>query len=316
MSLEGVDYSDGRPGGAALAAAGKRFAVRYLKYRGITDPNKYLTAAELADLHGHGISAVANFESTSDRATLGRQAGISDGTDAKAAVNGLGFPATCPVYFSVDFNAQISDQPAIDAYLEGAATILGVARIGVYGSFAVCTRCRANGTATWFWQSEAWSSGHISTFAHIYQYLNSQRIAGSAVDLDRALRTNYGQFAAPGSAQPSEPVVRGFYLDDTKPVVTVTPKADPAIRMLQIATDALVPVPVDFKARTGHPAIIAPGIGVPPEIAGYLVTYHAGLVFLIASNVTAAPLPALDCSQAVQDAITADRLKARITYGL
>ena len=42
--IEGVDYSSGRPGGAALAAAGKRFAIRYVPYGGYA---KGLTKPEL-----------------------------------------------------------------------------------------------------------------------------------------------------------------------------------------------------------------------------------------------------------------------------
>ena len=51
---EGVDYSFARPGGAALRAAGKSFAVRYVPYQG--DQGKGLKADELSDLQANGIA--------------------------------------------------------------------------------------------------------------------------------------------------------------------------------------------------------------------------------------------------------------------
>jgi Domain of unknown function (DUF1906) len=208
MSLEGVDYSDGRPGGAALAAAGKSFAARYLAYRGNPDPHKALTTAEVNDLMPHGISIVANFESTSNRVLDGSIAGSADAADAKIAMNALGFPVTCPVYFSVDFDAQPVHQGRIDAYLTAAASILGRARVGVYGSLGLLTRCRQNGTATWYWQTIAWSGGKTPpTWVHLFQYqtgsTGAKPINGAAVDYDRALQGNYGQWQAPSVPGPS-----------------------------------------------------------------------------------------------------------------
>ena len=49
MATEGIDYSWARPGGAAIAAAGKKFAVRYLYPDG--QGGKGLDASELQDLH-------------------------------------------------------------------------------------------------------------------------------------------------------------------------------------------------------------------------------------------------------------------------
>ena len=310
MSIEGVDFSFARPGGAALAAAGKRFVMRYLEYShaSAASSGKFLTKPEILDYRGNGLAICALFESTSIRALDGHGAGVADATDARIALEGLGTPPL-PVYFAVDFDATPAQQPTIDAYLTGAGSVLGVARVGVYGSYGLVTRCRASGTATWFYQAYAWSSGKIASFAHVYQYLNGQNING-AVDLDRALKDNYGQWDAPGGAGPEEPIVRSFYLDDTKPAVSITPKANPAIRMLNIVTDTLLPVPADFGTRIGHPTVINPGIGIPVETAGYMATYHAASVFFITSNVTTAPLPGVDCTAA----IAADRAKAHIVW--
>jgi hypothetical protein len=102
MTIEGVDFSYDRPGGAALAAAGKHFVVRYITGAG----GKALTAAEISDYHAHGISIALVFESTRGRVLGGRPAGIADATQAVAACTALHIPSSTRIYFAVDFDAQ------------------------------------------------------------------------------------------------------------------------------------------------------------------------------------------------------------------
>jgi hypothetical protein len=187
---EGVDYSYGRPGAAALVAAGKRFAMRYVPYSG--DNGKGLGRAELADLLGHNIAVGLVLERGKASALLGRKAGVADANTAEDAVRSLGFPKDQPVYFAVDFDATKSQQAAIDAYLGGAASVLGVSRVGVYGSIDVVERCAENSSARWFWQTYAWSGGALSAKAHVYQYHNGQSINGAAVDFCRSLAADFG----------------------------------------------------------------------------------------------------------------------------
>jgi hypothetical protein len=206
LSLQGVDYSFGRPGGAALAAAGKRFAMRYVPYVG--DHGKGLTSGELADLHDHDVAVGLVLELGGRRALLGRLAGKADAELAHDALGRLGFPADRPVYFAVDFDASGYQQAAIDAYLDGAAEFLGTSRIGVYGSVDVVDRCAENSSARWFWQTYAWSGGAVSSRAHLLQYHNGQTINGAAVDLCRSLEADFGvwlpRVMGPGPQLPPE----------------------------------------------------------------------------------------------------------------
>ncbi len=189
--LEGVDYSFDRPGGAALAKAGKAFAMRYIAHPAGA-PN--LTTTEIADLHGHDISVGVVLERGRDRVLGGSAAGVTDAKLAKGIMAALGFPDDRPVYFAVDFNAQAAQQYLIDAYMSGAGSILGVERVGVYGSYSVVNRCFRSGVVRWGWQTYAWSSGNVSPFAHVLQYNNGERINNAAVDLDRSLRADFGQW--------------------------------------------------------------------------------------------------------------------------
>lgn len=191
--IVGVDYSWARPGGAALAAVGYQFAVRYVPYPGHS--GKGLTVAELMDLHEHGIAVALVFESTAERPLGGYEAGVYDAMATVKACDALGWPDGRPVYFAVDFDIQPAQYPALTGYMQGVVSVLGVARVGVYGGIRALEHCAANGLATWFWQALAWSGGRRFKGRHMYQYLNGQTVNGGEVDLNAAYFEDYGQWA-------------------------------------------------------------------------------------------------------------------------
>jgi hypothetical protein len=198
MPIEGFDFSFARPGGRSIVAAGRAFVVRYVPYPG--DGGKGLTAAEIVDYRKNGLAICLVFESTKARARAGQYAGRADATVAQDAIYRLGMPASLPVYFAVDWDAQIVDQPLIDQYLRGAADILGASRVGVYGGINVINRCKVNKSARWFWQTYAWSAGRTAYGIHLYQYSNGRQLNGKAVDYTRAMQAQYGQWQ-PGVPQ-------------------------------------------------------------------------------------------------------------------
>lgn len=226
MTVEGIDYSEGAPGGAAIVAAGKRFVVRYIPYAGYP---KGLTAPELADLRANSLAVALVYESDDHRplggivvpaiddayaASLGiarphvtpSWAGSADAWWSNKQAAGLGFPAKQPIYFGVDFDANVGQRaitatdpdhrPELTDYLRGAAGPIGLARVGVYASYWVVEWAFANGLVSFGWQTYAWSGGRVSTRAQLYQYRNSQYLNGKSVDYDRAQATNYGQWPA------------------------------------------------------------------------------------------------------------------------
>ncbi|MBA3251510.1 MAG: DUF1906 domain-containing protein [Geodermatophilaceae bacterium] len=201
MAQSGVDYSFARPGGKTLRNAGKTFAVRYVDYPGTS---KGLQAAERDDLHRHGIAIATVFERSAGRVLEGREAGLADARQSKSQLSELGFPNRTPVYFAVDFDATAGQQGKVDSYLRGAAEVLGIRRIGVYGSFDVVRRCRTNDTARWFWQTLAWSGGRVDDALHLYQRRIDTNLAGTAagdVDLNDAHAADFGQWRASGQGQ-------------------------------------------------------------------------------------------------------------------
>lgn len=194
--MNGIDYSWARPGGAAIKAAGFQFAMRYVPYPG--DQGKGLTPAELADLQANGIAVGMVFESTGNRMLEGEAAGRADASTCLSAQLFLGIPNDRPFYFAVDWDARTPQEyEKIDAYLRGAAAVLGAERVGVYGGWEVIDHCYRNQTARWYWQTYAWSGGREHPQNHVYQYENGQTLNGGAVDYCTAIDGDFGQWPKP-----------------------------------------------------------------------------------------------------------------------
>lgn len=181
--LQGIDYSFARPGGAAIRAANKLFAMRYLPYGG--DGGKGLTKQEVVDLHSNDIGIGVFFESTAGRMFDGYPAGVADARTARFGLAELGAPPI-PVFFACDVDTTPDQLALVDDYLRGTASVIGLERNGIYGEYDVIDHCQKAGTATFFCQCYAWSYGRKHPYRHVYQYLNGQTINGGAVDYDEA----------------------------------------------------------------------------------------------------------------------------------
>jgi hypothetical protein len=204
----GWDYSWYNPADSTLTSNGVQFVCRYLSY---DTTGKNIDAAEYTHLHGLGISVVLNWEYNTQAPKSGYSQGVSDATKAESLRQSIGAPANAPIYFSVDFDASPGDQTAIDQYLAGAASVIGHSRVGVYGSYYVVERCYASGSASWFWQTYAWSGGSISSHAHIHQFNNG--IQSGNADEDHALKPEYGQIKPDGTV--GSPTTGAFNMSAT-----------------------------------------------------------------------------------------------------
>lgn len=179
-NTRGVDYSMARPGGSAIRGNGYSFVCRYLSdYSG-----KNLSSDELNDLRANGLAVVLVWETTADRALDGYNAGQQDASAAQEQASALGAPGSAPIYFAVDFDAMPNELSTVNDYLRGAASVIGVERVGVYGGYSAVKSAFDNGTATFGWQACAWSYGEREYRAHIYQ--------DGGVDFDGGADTNIG----------------------------------------------------------------------------------------------------------------------------
>jgi peptidoglycan hydrolase-like protein with peptidoglycan-binding domain len=196
----GVDYAWGRPGTSALKTAGVHFAARYLSHTA----GKNLTRAEATLLSTAGIAIVVVWETTAKRALAGHSAGVQDAKDALAEAKACGMPDGRPIYFAVDFDASASQQAAINAYLDGAASVLGKANTGIYGGYNPVKRALDGGHCAWAWQTYAWSGGKWDPRAQLQQYSNDHIIGGVGLDYDRSVKADYGQWII-GNPKPPAP---------------------------------------------------------------------------------------------------------------
>ncbi|GAA4394681.1 DUF1906 domain-containing protein [Tsukamurella soli] len=195
--IKGLDYAGGRPEPADIAAAGVGFVCRYLSDGGAALPGKQLLPGEADALRAAGIDIVSNWETTADRMLDGYSAGVADANAAIRQVLSCGGRSDRPIYFSADFDATPAQQTPIDAYLQGCASVLGPANVGVYGGYWVVSRALNDGVAAYAWQTQAWSGGQQDQRIAILQDNEAgyADVDGVQCDVDWALTTDYGQWS-------------------------------------------------------------------------------------------------------------------------
>lgn len=191
VGLFGVDYAWGRPGTAALTKADARFACRYLSH---DTTGKNLTRSEATELSKAGIWLVVVWESAAARPLAGHAAGAADASAATAQARACGMPDGRPIYFAADWDAAPAQQPQINAYLDGAATVIGRDRVGLYSGYGPVKRAFDAGKITFGWQTYAWSGGRWDDRVQLRQYSNDHIINGVGVDYNHAMTSDYGQW--------------------------------------------------------------------------------------------------------------------------
>jgi hypothetical protein len=188
--MQGFDYASARPDLDELKKVGG-FVCRYVC---AVIGTKIITQAEANNIKAHGLGLVLVYEQYEQRPLEGRSAGHADALVALAQGRAAGFPDDRPIYFACDYDFRPVNQPAIDEYLRGAAEVVGLARTGVYGGINLIDRCWASKTATWFWQTGAWSYGKESVHANFVQMtaVNPQIIGGAKVDINETRKEDWG----------------------------------------------------------------------------------------------------------------------------
>lgn len=192
---EGVDYSFASPSAAGLAAAGKKFAGRYVG----PGSGKFLTIPERDALFANGLDIFLLAEGSVDSALGGWSVGVDHARQARDHARSLGAPDSTAIYFAVDYDVSSKGWTAPRDYLAGAGSVLGPGRVGVYGEYDVMGWAQRDGVAAWFFQTYAWSSGQWFAGNHVEQYHNGVIVAGGEVDLCRSKQPNFGQWRADGA---------------------------------------------------------------------------------------------------------------------
>jgi len=168
--MRGIDTCAPLNAGAArkIRELGFDFVGRYLVPRWYP---KALLRAEAEALSEAGLYILSCWETSADRVKSGAEAGAKDGESAASLAEKIGQPPGTIIYFAVDYDAGERDFRKIAAYLTAArAQLRPKYEVGVYGSARVCDamhtlvpQCKG------YWQCCAWSYGHISDAATVYQ---------------------------------------------------------------------------------------------------------------------------------------------------
>lgn len=236
----GVDYAWSHPSPAALKAAGKTFACRYIGTN--IDDSKMLTASELSALRANGVDVVANVEGSAG-GFRGYAAGQRWASNGVAWLNsrGLKMPAGRPIYFSADWDVQPGDWPDLKAALDGAASVIGRSCVGLYGGLYAIQKAQATGAATWFWQTYGWSlrkqpDGTYRTVwadgTHIQQYRNGVSLSGADCDLNRAMQADFGQWGFQGDNMDEQSIISALYADLARNPGTTDPNGQSGLNRL------------------------------------------------------------------------------------
>jgi hypothetical protein len=191
----GLDYAwKPHPSHSAMKAKNVSFVVRYLS----GGNSKDITKSEASSLSKAGFSICLVWETTASRASKGYAAGEYDAKKALAQAKSVGMPASRPIYFAVDYDANGS---AVASYFRGAIAAIGKERVGVYAGYRVIDYLYRNKLAKYFWQTLAWSGGKWHSANHIEQYRVEVMVDGADCDYNRTKKADFGQWKV-GSAPP------------------------------------------------------------------------------------------------------------------
>lgn len=201
----GIDYSYGSGlTTGQMRSAGVTFVARYLSYL----PNtKCINKAEFDNLVKAGLHVVLVWEDTGRDCARGHAGGVADATEANRQASIMGAHNAVIYFAPCDYDAPPGDQPSINAYIAGAASVIGHGRTGMYGGYYPLKRAFDAKVMTYGWQTYAWSGGNWDSRAHLQQYQNAARLGPAEVDYDRSTKSDYGQWPrpAPPAAAPAKP---------------------------------------------------------------------------------------------------------------
>jgi hypothetical protein len=230
MAVKGIDFAWQKPSPAEVKALGCSFVAGYLS----NDPSKNLTRSEVDGYLADGIAVVTVWETTAGRATAGYTAGVDDARQAEAQRIALRLPSDHVIYFAVD---EDTSWASVQAYFDGAASVIGKRRVGDYGGFDIVEGAYAHGI-NFGWQTIAWSNGRWSAHADIRQ--EGGTLLGGSADLDYAEVADFGQTPHPGSIPappnqtppPAPKPVRSVLEDDMAQIPALLPDKSNAETML------------------------------------------------------------------------------------
>jgi hypothetical protein len=195
-----IDYA--RPIAAStLVASGVTGVLRYWPKQGGSQIVIGLAGPEIADLDAHSISHATIYEdSSASWMSGGWAAGVAAGTWLRQQFAAAGYtPRT--VYMAADDNTLST--AAINACLDGAASVLGRSIVGLYGYLYQLQSAQQGNHAARYWLTGHWVDPATYPWIGLYQHNGSQptgstqiAIAGQDCDINTPFAPDWGQEGA------------------------------------------------------------------------------------------------------------------------
>jgi hypothetical protein len=195
-----------------LLTQGVRTVVRYYNHsNSLTFPSKRLELAEAQALSAHGLQIAVTFQQRQNQAADFSEAkGLAAGNRAyRYAQDDIGQSAGSAIYFSVDFDATVSEtNNAIVPFFNGVKQAFQAQsggapeyRVGAYSSGAVCKTLAAAGLIelTWLAMSQGFRGTREARAAgqfHLAQLPGEQKLCGLDCDFNEAnaAQPDFGTF--------------------------------------------------------------------------------------------------------------------------
>jgi hypothetical protein len=227
--LYGIDFSFGSGLTTAQIIAGRKsFVGRYVS----GGNSKDVSAAELANYKAAGIAVILFFETTGTDMTSYAN-GVRDAQTGQAQLTQMALANSdttiedFPLFFAADEQVELDETD----YLKGAASIVGLARTGLYGGLQSIQSAFNQGLITYGCQTYAWSGGIWDNRALLRQYQNGVSFGPATVDLESAaywgvaspvldLTCDFGQWPRPTAAQAPPAGLPAYGIPE---IVSVTP---------------------------------------------------------------------------------------------
>ncbi len=195
-----------------LLSQGVRTVIRYYNHsNSLTFPSKRLELAEAQALSAHGLQIAVTFQQRQNQAVDFSEAkGLAAGNRAyRFAQDDIGQPAGSAIYFSVDFDATVSETSnAIVPFFNGVKQAFLAQsggtpeyRVGAYSSGAVCKALAAKGLIelTWLAMSQGFRGTAAARAAgqfNLAQLPGEQKLCGLDCDFNDAnpAQPDFGAF--------------------------------------------------------------------------------------------------------------------------
>ncbi|TDV54208.1 uncharacterized protein DUF1906 [Actinophytocola oryzae] len=176
-----LDYSANRLHGTTIKNAGYTGVIRY-----IDSPTRLATKhTDQNEYRSHlaaGLAVLLVMQTTTTASDGGFSVGRAHARRALAGADHLGYQG--PIFFTND-RTTLPNPSAWKSYLDGAASVLGIGRVGAYGFRNAMDV--AVGHATYFWQAGRRSD--VAPHTHIWQDNNTQvKVGGITCDRNLVLK--------------------------------------------------------------------------------------------------------------------------------